>query len=201
MVLVYLLVIGCSSSSDADSSDKGSVSTDEAGTILKEAKMKGSPQQAAAIADGNISVEEMEASIKAWETCLAPTHWHLEEVYPDPIRGEPHFTYLLTPDRPDRDHAEADDCELRTYRFVDVFAQVIQERAPMDPALRARTHTCLDDAGIRTSPDDRTDKEIFITAGKEHLRDVSGCMLAAFRAEFPEREEITVGAPPEVLDD
>jgi hypothetical protein len=191
---------GCTPSSDADSSGKAADEADEASDILEEAKTRGSPQQAEALADGHISVEEMEASIEAFEACLASTstQWRLEEVYPDPIRGEPHFTYFMTSDHPDPDDAEQNDCDFRTFRYVDVFAQVIQGSGPMDPALRARTHTCLDDFGIRTSPDDRTDKEIFMTAGKRDVDDVADCMLAAFRAEFPDREEITVGIPPEV---
>jgi hypothetical protein len=106
LVLVCFLVAGCSSSGDAGSSEKAVDEVGEASAILADAKMKGSPQQAEALADGHISVEEMEASIEAWETCLASTHWRLEDVYPDPIRGEPHFTYLMVPDRPDRDPAE-----------------------------------------------------------------------------------------------
>jgi hypothetical protein len=198
LVLVCLLIAGCSSSSDADSSDEAVDEADEAAAILEDAKKMGSPQQAEALADGHISVEEMEASIEAYEACLASTHWHLEEVYPDPIRGEPHFTYFMTPDHPDRDDAELNDCDLRTFRFVNVFAQSIQGSGPMDPALRARTHTCLEDAGARTSPDDRTDVEIFITAGKKNKDHVVDCMLGAYREMFPDREEISVGVPPEV---
>jgi YD repeat-containing protein len=106
----------------------------------------------------------------------------------------------VSPDHPDPDDAGKNDCDVRTYRFVEVFAQVIQGSGPMDPALRARTHTCLDDAGVRTSPDDRTDKEIFITAGKQNVDDVVDCLQAAFRAEFPDREEIGLAVPPEVMD-
>jgi hypothetical protein len=198
LVFVCVLTAGCTSSSDADAPDKAADEADEAGAILQDAKKMGSPQQAEALADGHISVEEMEASIEAFEACLASTHWHLEEVYPDPIAGEPHFTFLMVPDRPDRDDAERNDCDVRTFRFVDVFAQSIQESAPMDPPVRARTHTCLEDARIRTSPDDRTAKEIFMTAEKKNVDDVADCMLDAHGAEFPDREEITVGIPPEV---
>jgi hypothetical protein len=191
---------GCTSSSDADSLDMAADEVDEAAAILEDAKKMGSPQQAEALADGHISVEEMKASIEAWEACLASTHWHLEDVYPNPIRGEPHFSYSVGPDRPDRDDAEMNDCDVRTYRFVEVFAQVIQGSGPMDPALRARTHTCLEDAGVRTSPGDRTDKEIFITAGRENVDEVADCMHVAFRAEFPDREEIGLAIPPEVME-
>jgi hypothetical protein len=194
---VCVLAAGCSSSSDAGLSDKGA---DDGADILEEAKTRGSPQQTRALADGRISVEEMEASIEAYEACLASTstQWRLEEVYPDPIRGEPHFSYFVVSDRPDRDGAEQNDCDIRTFRYVNVFAQTIQGSGPMDPALRARTRTCLDDAGARTSPDDRTDREIFLTAGKEGRDDVVDCMLAAYRAEFPDRQEISVGIPLEV---
>jgi hypothetical protein len=92
----------------------------------------------------------------------------------------------------------SDDCDIRTHRYVDVFAQSIQGSGPMDPAVRARVHTCLHDAGVHASPDDRTDEEIFIRAGTTNIDNVIGCLRAAFRAEFPEREEITVGVPPEV---
>ena len=198
LVLLCVLTAGCTSSSDADSSDKTADEADEAAAILEEAKTKGSPQQTEALADGHISVEEMEASMEAFGACLASTHWNLEKVYPDPIRGEPHFTYIVGPDDPDRDPAEADDCDLRTFRFVNVFAQSIQGSGPMDPALRARTHTCLDDAGVRTSSDDQTDEEIFVTAGKKHADDVVDCLHAAHRAEFPDRQEIPVGIPSDV---
>jgi hypothetical protein len=197
-----VLVAGCSSSGDTGPPAKGAVNLedDEAAAILEDARKMGSPQQAEALADGHISVEEMEASFEAWEACLASTHFHLEDVSPDPIRGEPHFNYAVGPDRPDRDPAEADDCDIRTHRFVEVFAQVIQRSGPMDPALRARTHSCLDDAGVPTSPGDRTDIEIFVTAGRDHKDNVVACMEAAFRAEFPDREPISAVPPPEVMD-
>jgi hypothetical protein len=67
----------------------------------------------------------------------------------------------------------------------------------MDPALRARTQTCLDDAGVPTSTDDRTDKEIFYTAGKKNMEVVFDCLRAAHRAEFPEQPDISIFPPQE----
>jgi hypothetical protein len=189
---------GCSSSSDV-ATPKAADEVDQAAAILEDAKKVGSPQQTEALADGHISVEEMEASLEAFEACLASIGWRLKDVYPDPFRGEPHFFYSVGSDRPDGGDTEMNECDLRTYRFVEMFAQTIQGSGPMDPALRARTHTCLDDAGVPTSPDDRTDKEIFMTAGKEHVEDVTDCMAAAFRAEFPDREEIAPIPPSEVM--
>jgi hypothetical protein len=95
--------------------------------------------------------DEMKASLDALDAFLASIGWHLEDVYPDPIRGEPHFAYSVVSKRPDSDDAEMSDCDLRTYRFVEIFAPTTQGPGPMDPALRARTHTCLDDTGVPTS--------------------------------------------------
>jgi hypothetical protein len=167
---------------------------------LKDAKKAGSPQQTEVLADGRVTVEEMKASLDALGACLTSTEWHLEDVYPDPIRGEPHFSYSMVSDRPDSDDTEMNKCDLQNYRFIEMFAQAIQGSGPMDPALRARTHTCLDDAGVPTSSDDRTDKEIFITAGTKRVDDVTDCLHTAFRAEFPDREEIGITIPPEVME-
>jgi hypothetical protein len=196
-MLVGILTSGCSSPGDTDSSDKPTDKAADSADILKEAKEMGSREQAEALADGHVSSEEMAAALKALEVCLSSTHFHLESVYPDPIRGEPHFNYSVVPDRPDRDSGELDDCDIRTYRFVEMFAQVIQGSGPMDPAIRARTQACLDDAGVRTSVDDRTDKEIFITASKKNMGVVEECMRAAHRAEFPEQADISIFAPQE----
>ena len=192
----------CSSSSDAGSSNKPPKfsAADETADILKEAKEIGSPQQAEALADKHITVEEMKASLDAYDTCLESSHWRVVDVLPDPIRGEPHFIYSYGPDRPDRDMTEADDCAIKTYRFVDVFAQTIQGSGPMDPALRARTQDCLDEAGVRTSPDDRTDVEIFMTAGPD-VQDVRDCLLAAYKVEFPGREEPAISPPYELWEE
>jgi hypothetical protein len=201
LVLVCILVAGCSSSTDTDApKERAGDEVDEAAAILEDGKKMGSAQQTEALADGRVTVEEMQASLDALDACLASTDWHLEDVYPDPIRGEPHFSYSMVSERPGSDDAEMNECDVRTYRFVEVFARSGQGSGPMDPALRARTHACLDDAGVPTSPDDRTDKEIFITAGKKHVDDVTDCMTAALRAEFPDREGIGVIPPPEVME-
>ena len=197
LMFVGILTSGCSSSGHTDSSDKSTDKATESAEILENAKEMGSPEQAGALADGHVSGEEMEAAIESWEVCLSSTHFHLEHVYPDPIRGEPHFNYNVVPDHPDRDPAERDECDIRTYRFVEMFAQVIQGSGPMDPALRARTQPCLDDAEVPTAADDRTDKEIFYTAGQKNMGVVDGCLRAAHRAEFPEQPDISIAAPQE----
>jgi hypothetical protein len=198
MLVAFAFITGCSSSGDAGTAGKAA---DEASEVLANAKKKGSPEQVEILADGKVTVIEMKAAMDAFSSCLMSTHWRLEKVFPDPVRGEPHFDYQVVPDHPDRDYADAQDCETRTMQYVQIFAQVIQEQGPMDPALRARTVSCIEDLGLRTSPDDRTSKELFLTAGKGNSDAVSSCINDAFTTEYPGREGITIQIPPEVVDD
>jgi hypothetical protein len=190
---------GCSSSGDAE---PASEADDEAAEVLADAKERGSPEQVEILADGKVTVEEMEAAMDAFSSCLMSTDWRLEVLFPDPIAGEPHFQYQVVPDRPDLDYAEAQKCETQTMQYVQIYAQVIQEQSPMDPALRARAVTCLEDSGVPTEPKDRSAKEVFLTAGKENVDAVTRCIIDAARTEYPDRKEgIGVSPPPELFEE
>lgn len=187
IAVVVLGLVGAVACVADRADDAGASSAQRRADVLRWANERGNEQQTAALADGVIDRAEMEASIRNFEDCLASTHWRLEDVHPDPFRGEPHYSFLVTSDRPGRDQAPADECEQRTFRWVSIYAQTIQRPSPIEPSVLARLRRCLVDRGVRTDDGDITARAVFATGGRGSQREIVECMQSAFAAVYPDR--------------
>lgn len=160
--------------------------------MAAEAKSAGNEEQAAILADGEVTVEEYAAAFSALRACVAGDDIAVTDPVTSPVSND---RYEFRYDFPGLEPAAAveviERCEARYWTSVTMVYSFTRSPS-MSPDLRAATGDCLAGRGIDAPSEATSVASIVEAVGSKHDKSVFACIDEVVRALYPEMPAVSI---------